>query len=207
MTIQRRSALGGPDGPHPLGPPPPPAGGGARFIAGHGHLSPPVGGGGGRARPDRKALDWQKLLIEHGYVARTIPAATAATAPSPTCWRRRSSPRSSPRPASARHPGPGHQHAGADAARGRHRGAEAAAGSARPSAARSSGARATRSRAPGSDLASLQTRGVLRGRALRHQRPEDLDQLGALRRHDVPAAAAPSPTSPSTRASPTCCCR
>ena len=24
-------------------------------------------------RPDQKALDWQKLLVDHGYVARTIP--------------------------------------------------------------------------------------------------------------------------------------
>lgn len=29
--------------------------------------------GGGRKRPDRKALDWQALLLEHGYFARTIP--------------------------------------------------------------------------------------------------------------------------------------
>ncbi len=44
-----------------------------RFIVAHGHLSPPVGGGGGRARPDRKALDWQARLIEAGYAARTVP--------------------------------------------------------------------------------------------------------------------------------------
>jgi alkylation response protein AidB-like acyl-CoA dehydrogenase len=44
-----------------------------RFIAEHGHLSPPVGGGGGRARPDRKALDWQARLIEAGYAARAVP--------------------------------------------------------------------------------------------------------------------------------------
>jgi alkylation response protein AidB-like acyl-CoA dehydrogenase len=43
-----------------------------RFIAAHGHLSPPVGGGG-RARPDRRALDWQARLIEHGYAARAVP--------------------------------------------------------------------------------------------------------------------------------------
>jgi alkylation response protein AidB-like acyl-CoA dehydrogenase len=29
--------------------------------------------GGGRRRPDRKALDWQKRLIEAGYVARSVP--------------------------------------------------------------------------------------------------------------------------------------
>src|SRR6185312_13739969 len=41
------------------------------FIAEHGHKSPKVGGG--RKRPDQKTLDWQKLLVEHGYVGRTIP--------------------------------------------------------------------------------------------------------------------------------------
>ena len=41
------------------------------FIATHGHKSPKVGGG--RKRPDQKTLDWQKTLLEHGYVGRTIP--------------------------------------------------------------------------------------------------------------------------------------
>jgi alkylation response protein AidB-like acyl-CoA dehydrogenase len=41
------------------------------FIAKHGHLSPKVGGG--RKKPDRKTLDWQKILVEHGYAGRTIP--------------------------------------------------------------------------------------------------------------------------------------
>ena len=41
------------------------------FIREHGDKSPKLGGG--RKRPDQKALDWQKLLVEHGYVARTIP--------------------------------------------------------------------------------------------------------------------------------------
>jgi alkylation response protein AidB-like acyl-CoA dehydrogenase len=41
------------------------------FIREHGEKSPKLGGG--RKRPDRKALDWQKLLVDHGYVARTIP--------------------------------------------------------------------------------------------------------------------------------------
>jgi alkylation response protein AidB-like acyl-CoA dehydrogenase len=41
------------------------------FIRQHGHHSPKVGGG--RKRPDQKTLDWQKLLVEHGYVGRTIP--------------------------------------------------------------------------------------------------------------------------------------
>lgn len=43
------------------------------FIARHGHRSPPVGGGGGRTRPDQKVLDWQALLIEHGFAARAVP--------------------------------------------------------------------------------------------------------------------------------------
>ena len=41
------------------------------FVAQYGHLSPKVGGG--RKRPDQKTLDWQKRLLEHGYVGRTIP--------------------------------------------------------------------------------------------------------------------------------------
>ena len=41
------------------------------FIVHHGHLSPKVGGG--RKRPDQKTLDWQKRLLERGYVGRTIP--------------------------------------------------------------------------------------------------------------------------------------
>ena len=41
------------------------------FIREHGHKSPKPGGG--RKRPDRKTLDWQKLLVEHGYAGRVIP--------------------------------------------------------------------------------------------------------------------------------------
>ena len=41
------------------------------FIRTHGQDSPKPGGG--RKRPDRKTLDWQKLLVEHGYAARTVP--------------------------------------------------------------------------------------------------------------------------------------
>ena len=41
------------------------------FVLEYGHLSPKVGGG--RKRPDRKTLDWQKRLLEHGYVGRTMP--------------------------------------------------------------------------------------------------------------------------------------
>jgi len=41
------------------------------FVRQHGYKSPKPGGG--RKRPDQKTLDWQKLLVEHGYAARTIP--------------------------------------------------------------------------------------------------------------------------------------
>jgi alkylation response protein AidB-like acyl-CoA dehydrogenase len=41
------------------------------FIRLHGDKSPKVGGG--RKRPDQKALDWQKRLVENGYAGRTIP--------------------------------------------------------------------------------------------------------------------------------------
>jgi alkylation response protein AidB-like acyl-CoA dehydrogenase len=41
------------------------------FARTDGHRSPPSGGG--RKRPDRAALDWQRLLIERGYAARTVP--------------------------------------------------------------------------------------------------------------------------------------
>lgn len=41
------------------------------FIAEHRDRAPRPGGG--RKRPDRKALDWQALLLAHGYFARTIP--------------------------------------------------------------------------------------------------------------------------------------
>lgn len=43
------------------------------FAASHGHLSP--GSGGGRRRPSQKTLDWQRLLVERGYAARTVPRA------------------------------------------------------------------------------------------------------------------------------------
>lgn len=41
------------------------------FARAYGHGSPRPGGG--RKRPDPKVLDWQRLLLERGYVARTIP--------------------------------------------------------------------------------------------------------------------------------------
>lgn len=41
------------------------------FVKKYGHLSPRTGGG--RKRPDARALDWQKLLLERGYFARNIP--------------------------------------------------------------------------------------------------------------------------------------
>ena len=43
------------------------------FVAKWGHLSPKPGGG--HQKPSQKAKDWQKLLIENGYFARTIPKA------------------------------------------------------------------------------------------------------------------------------------
>lgn len=41
------------------------------FAKKHAHLSP--GTRGGRKRPDKHALDWQKLLLDCGYFARNIP--------------------------------------------------------------------------------------------------------------------------------------
>jgi alkylation response protein AidB-like acyl-CoA dehydrogenase len=41
------------------------------FIAEHGAKSPAVGGG--RKKPDEKALEWQRLLLENGLFARNIP--------------------------------------------------------------------------------------------------------------------------------------
>lgn len=42
-----------------------------RFLAQHGSRAPRPGGG--RKRPDARAIDWQKVLLEKGYVARNIP--------------------------------------------------------------------------------------------------------------------------------------
>jgi len=41
------------------------------FIKEYRHLSPRTGGG--RKRPDKRALDWQKLLLDRGFFARNIP--------------------------------------------------------------------------------------------------------------------------------------
>ena len=41
------------------------------FIKKHRGIAPRPGGG--RKRPDAKALEWQRLLLEHGYFARSIP--------------------------------------------------------------------------------------------------------------------------------------
>ena len=69
------------------------------FIAKHGHLSPKPGGG--RQKPSRKALDWQKLLLEHGYFApQHSQGSTAASACRSMSWSWPSSPRRSPRPTS-----------------------------------------------------------------------------------------------------------
>ena len=42
------------------------------FIEAHSHLAPPCATRA--ARPSPEAVKWQKLLIENGYTARTIPA-------------------------------------------------------------------------------------------------------------------------------------
>ncbi|SLN67068.1 acyl-CoA dehydrogenase family protein [Oceanibacterium hippocampi] len=41
------------------------------FVREKGHLSPKFGGG--RKRPNRQELDWQGLLLERGYIARSVP--------------------------------------------------------------------------------------------------------------------------------------
>ena len=41
------------------------------FIATKGHLSPKFGGG--RKKPDDRIIEWQGLLLERGYIARTVP--------------------------------------------------------------------------------------------------------------------------------------
>ena len=41
------------------------------FLAGNRHRAPHASQRA--ARPDAAAVAWQKLLIEHGYTARTIP--------------------------------------------------------------------------------------------------------------------------------------
>ena len=41
------------------------------FAKQYAHLSPRTGGG--RKRPDKRALEWQKLLLDNGYFARNIP--------------------------------------------------------------------------------------------------------------------------------------
>ena len=51
------------------------------FVREYGHLSPKVGGG--RKRPDQKTLDWQKRLLAHGYVGRTIPREYGGTGKQP----------------------------------------------------------------------------------------------------------------------------
>ena len=41
------------------------------FARTHGAQSPKSGGG--RKRPDARTLEWQRLLLDRGYFARTIP--------------------------------------------------------------------------------------------------------------------------------------
>ena len=95
------------------------------FIREHGHKSPKLGGG--RKRPDQKALDWQKLLVDHGYVARTIPREYGGFGAEPDVLEAAViAAEFAAAGHLCRHDQPGHQHAGADPAGGRHRGAEEA---------------------------------------------------------------------------------
>ncbi|MBT9447529.1 MAG: acyl-CoA dehydrogenase family protein, partial [Hyphomonadaceae bacterium] len=41
------------------------------FLKAHRHAAPK--GGGAAQRPSKEAVGWQKLLIAHGYAARTVP--------------------------------------------------------------------------------------------------------------------------------------
>lgn len=91
------------------------------FLAAHGHLAPAI------ARPrDDKSKAWQRLLIEHGYTARTIPAQYGGAGLEPDILKSRiiaeefALARVSPGSGRA-----GHFNAGTDAAGGRHRGPEA----------------------------------------------------------------------------------
>jgi alkylation response protein AidB-like acyl-CoA dehydrogenase len=43
------------------------------FIAEHGHRSPKPSSGVAAGKAGKPLLEWQRLLIEHGYAARTIP--------------------------------------------------------------------------------------------------------------------------------------
>jgi alkylation response protein AidB-like acyl-CoA dehydrogenase len=158
-----------------------------RFVAEFGHLSPPVGGGGGRARPDRKALDWQARLIEAGYAARSVPRRYGGYGAKPDALDaaiiaeefNKSGVSLGIQGQGIRMLVPTLLEVGTEEQRARRIGPTVRGevvwcqGYSEPEA--------------GSDLASLRTRAGGGGRAFRHQRPEDLDQLGALRRHDVPA--------------------
>ena len=116
--------------------------------------------------PDQKTLDWQKLLVEHGYagahhaerIRRLRRAARRAGVGA-------SSPRSSPAPTSL--PASGTRASACWCRRLLEVGTEgsnAPMDRARPSAARSSGARATRSRARAAIWPPLQDQRAVRGR-------------------------------------------
>ena len=176
------------------------------FIAQHGHRSPSLSGG--RRRPSRQLLDWQKLLLEHGYFGRTIPQAV---------WRLRrragrgrtprSSPRSSARPASipaCMNQGismlvPTLLEVGTEEQRQRWIGPTIRGeiiwcqGYSEPGS--------------GSDLASLRTRADLTDGHWVVNGQKIWTSSAHLRRHDVPAVPHRAGRSRSTRASPTCCCR
>jgi alkylation response protein AidB-like acyl-CoA dehydrogenase len=65
------------------------------FLEKHREVAPPPWLGGIVAFKNEKVLSWQRLLVEHGYAARTIPKSTAVTAPSRIRSRGSSSMRSS----------------------------------------------------------------------------------------------------------------
>jgi len=54
------------------------------FIRRHGHESPALGGG--KKRPDRTTLAWQRLLVEHGFAARTVPKKYGGFGAAPDVW-------------------------------------------------------------------------------------------------------------------------
>ena len=155
------------------------------FIREHGHKSPKLGGG--RKRPDQKALDWQKLLVDHGYVARTIPREYGGCGAEPDVLEAAVI-------------------AAEFAAAGVYAGLtnqgismlvptllEVGTEEQKRAVGREDHPR-RRDLVPGLFGAGLRQRSRVAdharraaGRTFRGQRPEDLDQFGALRRHDVPA--------------------
>ena len=155
------------------------------FIREHGHKSPKLGGG--RKRPDQKALDWQKLLVDHGYVARTIPREYGGYGAEPDVLE--AAVIASEFAAAGIYAGLTNQGISMLVPTLLEVGTEAQKKQWVEKTIRGDVIWCQGYSEPGSgsDLASLTDARRAAGRALRHQRPEDLDQFGALRRHDVPA--------------------